>query len=92
MGGDQYLILVPPHPLCQFHTELVAQPRGDFTGFKALIGVIGHVAARLAESLLDRLHFLKSGVPVAVHAGDKHGPFFTLNGLFLVGGVVEHIP
>ena len=92
VGGDKYLILVPPHPLCQFYPKLVAQLRGDFTGFETLVGVISHVTARLAKPLFYRLHFLKSGVPVAVYAGDEHGPFFTLNGLFLVGGVVEHIP
>ena len=90
MGGDQYLVLVAPHPFCQFYPEPVAQLRGDFTGFETLVGVVGHVTARLAKPLLDRLHFLESGVPVAVHAGDEHGPFLALNGLFLVGGIMEN--
>ena len=91
MGGDQYLVIIAPHPLCQFHAESVAQLRGDLAGLEALISMVGHIAARLAKPLLDRLHFLKSGVPVAVHAGDKHGPFLALNGLFLVGSVVENL-
>ena len=86
------MVFIAPHPLCQFHPKLVAQLRGNFAGFEALIGMIGHITARLTEPLLDRLHFLKSGVPVTVHAGDKHGAFLTLNGLFLVGGVVEDSP
>ena len=92
VGCDKHLIFIAPHPLCQLHSEPVAQLRGDFTGFEALIGVIGHVTARFAKPLFDCLHFLKSGVPVAVYAGDEHGPFLALNGLFLVGGVMENAP
>ena len=68
VGGDKYLVLVAPHPFCQFHPEPMAQLRGDFTGLEALVGMVGHVTACLAKPLLDRLHFLKSGIPVTVHA------------------------
>lgn len=91
VNGDQYLVFVAPHPLCQFYPQPVAQLRGNFSGLKALVGVVGHIAARLAKPLLDRLHLLKGGVPITVHAGDEHGPFRPLNGLFLVGGVVENL-
>ena len=91
MGGDQHLVFIAPHPLCQFYPKLVAQLRGDLTGFETLVGVVGHVTACLAKPLLDHLHFLKSGIPVTVHAGDKHGPFLALNGLFLVDGVMENL-
>ena len=74
VSGDQYLVFVAPHPLCQLYPQPVAQLRGNFSGLKALLGVVGHIAARLAKPLLDRLHLLKGGVPITVHAGDEHGP------------------
>ena len=92
VGGDQHLVFIAPHPLCQLHAESMAKLRGDLTGLKALVGVVGHVTARLTEPLFGRLHFLESGAPVAVHAGDEHGPFLAFNGLFLVSGVVENAP
>ena len=91
VSGDQYLVFIAPHPLCQLHAEPVAQLRGDFTGLETLVSVIGYIAARFAKPLFYRLHFLKSGVPVTVYAGDEHGLFFALNGLFPVGGVMENI-
>ena len=69
--------------------SLLEEERGE--GFQIEDGVVGHIAARLAKPLLDRLHLLKGGVPITVHAGDEHGPFRPLNGLFLVGGVVENL-
>ena len=83
MWGDEYQVLVATHfNTGTFHNHFVVNSVGLWNG----------ITARLTEPLFGRLHFLESGAPVAVHAGDEHGPFLAFNGLFLVSGVVENAP
>ena len=91
MGGDQHLIVLAPQLPRQLQAELMALPGRHLAGKKALIGVIGRIAALLAELLFDRDHLLIGTLRVAVDAGDK-AHVLVADSFLLAAGVVKRLP
>ena len=72
MGGHHHLIILTPHPICRFHADGMGLLRGDLTFGKALIAVVGHIAAQLAKPTLCCHHGLTGLLPGAVDSADIH--------------------
>ena len=70
MGGDDDLEAVAPHLIGQFHADLVAPLRGDFSRPETLIAVPGDIVVLLAISLFRQNHLLKRRLFQAVDSGD----------------------
>ena len=56
MGGDQDLVVPSPHAAGGLQADLVGLLGSDLPGPEALIAVVGHIAAGLAEALLGGHH------------------------------------
>ena len=71
MGCYQYLVAVPPQPLCQLDSNFMGKLRGSFSRGKGLVAVVGKRSAFLAKASLDHEHFFPCGIRVAVDTRNK---------------------
>ena len=69
--GDKHLESVSPQTLCQFDSDPVALLGRDLARLETLVGVVGDVASRLAESALDGLHILRRVVRLTMKSRNE---------------------
>lgn len=85
MSGNNNFIIRTPHTPCGFHSDFVCFFGSDFARHKALIPVIGYIAAHFAKAFLGRHHTLIGSLGVAVDTAD----IYSLIGLFIVGHILQ---
>ena len=91
VGRHQHLIAVAPESPGGLQPDPVALCRRHLAGREGLVGVIGHVAAGLAEASLGGGHLLRRRFCAAVDPGDGVALLALVQCLGLVGGVDEHL-
>ena len=69
VGGDHHLKAVAPQFFCKLYSYLVSLVRGHFSLAKALISVIGNIAAGLAKSYLGGVELVTCELHAAVDPG-----------------------
>ena len=91
VGRHQHLVAVAPEPPRGLQPDPVTLRRRHLAGLEGLVGVVGHVAAGLAEASLGGGHLLRRRFCAAVDAGDGVALLTFVQGLGLVGGVDQHL-
>ena len=88
MGRYQYLVAVPPQPLCQLNANLMGKLRGSFSGSERLIAMVSEGSTLLTKAPLDHEHFFPRSIRVAVDPRNKTEH----DGLFFIAAFFDGFP